>query len=143
LVYLLKYIHLIYFIGIIIIGTIISIYILINCNIRLYYYYIYKGITYGLVINVSYNNNIYETNIEYYVNNYKYLLKTYLHKNKYKLNDKLTIVYNDKNPQNTLVYFHKNVINNKIAVFGTTIALILLWILFTNIIINNYKVKKI
>jgi hypothetical protein len=136
IILILKYINLIIAISTTIIGSIISIYFLLNCNMRLYYYHIYKGITSGLVINISYNNNIYYTNIEYYVNNFKYLLRTYLHKNKYKLNDKLTIVYNDKNPQNALIYFHKNVINNKIAVFGTIIALILLWILFIYII--NY-----
>ena len=127
---LIKRINLIFAISTTIIGTIISIYILINCNIRLYYYHIYKGITSGLVINISYYNNIYETDIEYYVNNFKYLIKTYLYKNKYKLNEKLTIVYNDKIPQNALVYFHKNVINNKLAVLGTAIILILIWIIF-------------
>lgn len=127
---LIKRINFIFSISTTIIGTIIAIYILINCNIRLYYYHIYKGITSGLVINISYYNNIYETDIEYYVNNFKYLIKTYLYKNKYKLNEKLTIVYNDKIPQNALVYFHKNVINNKLAVLGTAIILILIWIIF-------------
>ena len=51
---LIKRINLIFSISTTIIGTIIAIYILINCNIRLYYYHIYKGITSGLVINISY-----------------------------------------------------------------------------------------
>ena len=119
-----KYLNYIYAIITTIIGSIISFYILIKCNVRLYYYNIYKGITSGTVLN-DINN---KTKIEYIVDNIKYSIKNF--DNKYKLNEKLTIIYNYKNPQNSLVYLHKNVINNKLAIIAAIILLIIVWIIF-------------
>lgn len=119
-----KYLNYIYAIIATIIGSIISFYILIKCNIRLYYYTIYKGITTGTVLNDIKNTN----KVEYIVDNIKYSIKNF--DNKYKLNEKLTIIYNYKNPQNSLIYLHKNVINNKLAIIAAIILLLFVWLFF-------------
>lgn len=122
-----KYINIAYSIITTIIGTIISIYIFINCKIRLYQYEYYKGFTSGIVKNIN-HNKIIETNIEYIVDNITYSILYFSNKNKFKLNEKLIIIYNHKIPQKSIVYQQENVVIYKLTLLANMIILILLWI---------------